>query len=89
MRWALEAGYRHVDTAQSHGNEESVGVALRDPPRRDLRDQFRLASRDPERAAEESLRRLGLERMDLYLSTGPRAGRRGMWPAMERSWSAG
>ena len=25
VRWALEAGYRHVDTAQSYGNEASVG----------------------------------------------------------------
>ena len=30
VRWALEAGYRHLDTAQAYGNEESVGRALRD-----------------------------------------------------------
>ena len=30
VRWALEAGYRHIDTAQAYGNEESVGRALRD-----------------------------------------------------------
>ncbi len=30
VRWALEAGYRHVDTAQAYGNEASVGRALRD-----------------------------------------------------------
>src|SRR5437867_12990875 len=30
VRWALEAGYRHVDTAQAYGNEESVGRALRE-----------------------------------------------------------
>ena len=30
VRWALELGYRHVDTAQAYGNEESVGRALRD-----------------------------------------------------------
>jgi diketogulonate reductase-like aldo/keto reductase len=29
VRWALELGYRHVDTAQAYGNEESVGRALR------------------------------------------------------------
>ena len=28
VRWALEAGYRHVDTAKLYGNEESVGRAL-------------------------------------------------------------
>src|ERR1700674_3195618 len=30
VRWALELGYRHIDTAQAYGNEDSVGRALRD-----------------------------------------------------------
>ena len=30
VRWALELGYHHIDTAQAYGNEESVGQALRD-----------------------------------------------------------
>ena len=30
VRWALDLGYRHIDTAQAHGNEESAGRALRD-----------------------------------------------------------
>jgi 2,5-diketo-D-gluconate reductase A len=29
VRWALELGYRHIDTAQAYGNEESVGVGVR------------------------------------------------------------
>src|SRR5690242_9703417 len=38
VRWALEAGYRHIDTAQAYRNEESVGRALRDSgvPRSDV-----------------------------------------------------
>lgn len=88
VRWALEAGYRHVDTAQSYGNEESVGVALRGSgvPRDELfvTTKFRPAARDPERAAEESLRRLGLDRLDLYLVHWPQRGPTWMWPAMER-----
>src|SRR5712672_1360154 len=38
VRWALELGYRHIDTAQAYGNEGSVGRALRDSgvPRVDL-----------------------------------------------------
>ena len=30
MRAALDAGYRHIDTAAFYGNEESVGKAIRD-----------------------------------------------------------
>ena len=30
VSWALELGYRHIDTAQAYGNEDSVGTALRD-----------------------------------------------------------
>ena len=30
VRWALELGYRHIDTAQAYGNEESVGKAIRE-----------------------------------------------------------
>jgi len=30
VRWALELGYRHIDTAQAYGNEKSVGQGLRE-----------------------------------------------------------
>jgi diketogulonate reductase-like aldo/keto reductase len=30
VRWALAEGYRHIDTAQGYGNEESVGQGLRE-----------------------------------------------------------
>ena len=57
VRWALEAGYRHIDTAQAYGNEESVGRALRDSgvPREDvfITTKFYPGHRDPAAEAEK------------------------------------
>ena len=68
VRWALEPGYRHIDTAQAYGNEASVGRALRDSgvPRADvfITTKFYPRATDPEaevaaqpRAARDRLRR--------------------------------
>jgi diketogulonate reductase-like aldo/keto reductase len=45
VRWALELGYRHIDTAQAYGNETSVGKALRDSgvPRNEVILSLRLS----------------------------------------------
>jgi diketogulonate reductase-like aldo/keto reductase len=65
VRWALEAGYRHVDTAQAYGNESSVGDALRASgvPREDVyvTTKFYPGHDDPEAEAERSLERLGVD----------------------------
>src|SRR5450755_3209174 len=65
VRWALELGYRHIDTAQAYGNEESVGRALRDSgvAREEvfLTTKFYPAHSDPAVEAERSLRRLGVD----------------------------
>src|ERR1700760_1205066 len=59
VRWALEAGYRHIDTAQAYGNEESVGRALRESriPREELfiTTKFHPARRDPVAEVQRSL----------------------------------
>src|SRR5436309_10970526 len=61
VRWALELGYRHIDTAQAYGNEESVGQALRESgvPREDVfvTTKFYPARKDPAAMAERSLKR--------------------------------
>ncbi|NLD34597.1 MAG: aldo/keto reductase [Clostridiales bacterium] len=76
---ALEAGYRHIDTAQAYENEQSVGQGIRDSgvPR----EQIFLTSklRNPVRgyeetlaAFDESLRLLGTDYLDLFLLHWPR-----------------
>ena len=72
VRTALDAGYRHVDTAQMYDNEPAVGAGLR---LSDVdRDEVVLASKvlpddlgyeDAKRTAEESLVRLGVDAVDL------------------------
>jgi diketogulonate reductase-like aldo/keto reductase len=89
VRWALEVGYRHIDTAQAYGNEESVGRALRDSgvPRDEvfITTKFYPGGKDPVADAEQSLRRLGVDQVDLYLVHWPRGGPLRAWPGMERA----
>ncbi len=93
VRWALELGYRHIDTAQVYGNEESVGEALRQSgvPREQvfLTTKFHPGRRDPAAELERSLRRLGVEQVDLYLVHWPRGGATWAWPGMERARELG
>jgi diketogulonate reductase-like aldo/keto reductase len=93
VRWALELGYRHIDTAQAYGNEESVGQALRDSgvPRDEvfITTKFYPARKDPVAEAQQSLRRLGLGQVDLYLVHWPQGGATWAWPGMERARELG
>jgi len=94
VRWALELGYRHIDTAQAYGNEESVGRALRDSgvPRQEVfvTTKFHPGRRkDPVAEAEKSLRRLGVDQVDLYLIHWPAGGPTWAWPGMERARELG
>ncbi|MFC5280668.1 aldo/keto reductase [Arcanobacterium canis] len=79
---ALAAGYRHIDTAAIYGNEAEVGKAIAESgiPREELWVTTKLwnnrRGKDQTRAAlEESLEKLGLDYVDLYLIH---------WPAPER-----
>jgi len=93
VRSALELGYRHVDTAQAYGNEESVGRALRESgvPREEVfvTTKFQPRREDPAVEVEGSLRRLGVDYVDLYIIHWPRGGPTWAWPGMERARELG
>lgn len=87
--WALEAGYRHIDTAAVYGNEASVGEAIRESglARDEVFVTTKLWNEDhgydrADAAMDVSLERLGFDYVDLYLIH---------WPVTEQrieSWHA-
>ena len=88
---ALEVGYRHIDTAAAYGNEEAVGRAIRASgiPRDELFVTTKLWIQAPgegnaRRAFEQSLERLGLDHVDLYLIHQPFGDVYSFWRAMEQ-----
>jgi diketogulonate reductase-like aldo/keto reductase len=93
VRWALEAGYRHIDTAQAYRNEASVGRALRDSglPRDEvfITTKFYPALEDPEVEIQRSLQRLGVDRVDLYIVHWPQGGPTWAWDGMQRAQRRG
>jgi len=97
VRTALDVGYRAVDTATLYRNEEGVGRAVRAAPvpREALFVTTKLwqdRHRDAERAFDESLRRLGLDYVDLYLIHWPAPGQNryvDAWKALVRIQESG
>ena len=88
VEWALEAGYRLVDTATWYRNERSVGTALRRSglPREQVFVTTKLLPTHARAARElaKSLERLGLEYVDLYLIHWPLPLRNGrLWRELE------
>jgi 2,5-diketo-D-gluconate reductase A len=79
VRAAFDAGYRHIDTAQGYGNEEGVGKAVRESglPREEVFVTTKLANGrqghdEALKAFDESLQKLGLDQVDLFLIHWPR-----------------
>ncbi len=94
---AIEAGYTHIDTAQAYGNEESVGKAIRlsGVPRKDLFITTKLWNSNHSydltlRSFDESMNRLGLDYLDLFLIHWPNPiAYRDHWQeANAESWKA-
>lgn len=93
---ALEVGYRLIDTAAAYQNEEAVGRAIRRSgiPREELFITTKLWIQDQgyeraKRAFERSLKRLGLDYLDLYLIHQPFGDYYGSWRAMEELYREG
>jgi len=82
VRTALDAGYRHIDTAQVYGNEAEVGTAIAESslPREDVFITTKLHPQhhgydSTSRELEESLRKLQTSYVDLYLLHWPSPGK--------------
>lgn len=93
---ALKAGYRHIDTATAYFNEEDVGRAVRDSgiPREEIfiTSKLWLSHYGYERAKigiERSLKKLGMDYIDLYLIHQPYGDVPGAWKAMEEAKAEG
>lgn len=93
---AIQTGYRLIDTAAAYGNEEAVGAAVRDcgVAREELFITTKLWVQDAsyqgaKAAFEESMRKLRLEYLDLYLIHQPMGDTYGAWRAMEELYCEG
>lgn len=97
IKWALDAGYRSIDTASLYNNETGVGQAIAesDVPREDLFITTKVWNTDQGyeetlEAFDASLERLGLEYVDLYLVHWPVPGKyKETWRALEKIYNDG
>lgn len=87
---ALKAGYRHIDTAVAYFNEQEVGKAIADSgiDRKDIFVTSKLWLQDygydaAKKGLETSLKKLGLDYIDLYLLHQPYGDVAGAWKALE------
>ncbi|MGB8954490.1 MAG: aldo/keto reductase [Tumebacillaceae bacterium] len=95
--YALKAGYRHIDTAAVYGNEEGVGQAIRESgvKREELFVTTKVWNENQRQgnvreACEDSLKKLGLDYVDLYLIHWPVAGKyKETWKEMEKLYKEG
>ncbi|MEM9835498.1 MAG: aldo/keto reductase [Bacteroidota bacterium] len=96
IHWALDAGYRHIDTAKIYKNEEGVGQAIQSAavPREDIflttkiwNDDIRAGN--TQQALETSLRKLDTDYVDLLLLHWPVDGSAAAWEVLERAKEKG
>lgn len=97
IHYALDAGYRHVDTAALYGNEKGVGQAIREHSI--AREEIFVTSKvwnsdqgyeNTLKAFNASMKRLGFGYLDLYLVHWPVVGKyRETWRALEKLYHDG
>ncbi|MET3877568.1 aldo/keto reductase [Chitinophaga sp. OAE865] len=97
VTYALDAGYRHIDTAAIYGNEEGVGIAIEKnaTDRKDIFLTTKVWNADQGydstlKAFETSLEKLKTDYLDLYLIHWPVKGKyKETWRALEKLYSDG
>lgn len=94
VKTALKLGYRLIDTASFYGNEADVGRAIKESkiPRREIfvtTKLYPLRITNIKKAFYESLRKLGLEYIDLYLIHWPFLRTRKIWEELESLYLEG
>ena len=96
VRTALDAGYRHIDTAAAYFNEADVGRAVKDSgiPREEIFITSKLWLQDygyeaAKKGLDTSLEKLGMDYVDLYLLHQPYGDVAGAWKALEEAKAAG
>ncbi|USK34500.1 aldo/keto reductase [Bacillus sp. F19] len=97
VKWAIEAGYKSIDTAAVYGNEEGVGQGIKESrvPREELFITTKVWNADQGyestlKAFDESMKKLGLEYLDLYLVHWPVKGKyKDTWRALETLYKEG
>jgi diketogulonate reductase-like aldo/keto reductase len=96
VAWALEAGYRAIDTAAAYGNEAEVGKSVRASgiPREQIFVTSKVATGDlsyekTKAAFETSMEKLGLDYIDLYLIHWPVNDWQGAWRALVEIYQSG
>ncbi|MBO1514140.1 aldo/keto reductase [Metabacillus bambusae] len=97
VKAAINAGYRSIDTAAGYGNEEGVGMAIKESgiPREELFITTKVKNSDQGyestlKAFETSIKKLDLAYLDLYLVHWPVKGKyKETWKAIEKLYQDG
>ena len=90
VKIALSTGYRHIDTASAYNNETGIGIAIKESgiPREDIFLTSKVKNTDQGyentlKAFNDSINRLQVEYLDLYLIHWPKPLSSDTWKAME------